>query len=138
MTEQDIKNKNLVVITYLKNIINDYLIKAEYSTNDKDINVIVVQEDAGPKVVFYDSDNPLFNYYNVNIYGDSIKSEKDTSVTIGQLIGKSVLLDFKFKNKTQKWQIIFMQMSNPRTIEYLDIRRVAYTTTLKCIVNRVA
>lgn len=138
MTEQDIKNKNLVVITYLKNIINDYLIKAEYSTNDKDINVIVVQEDAGEKVVFYDSDNPLFNYYNVNIYGDSIKSEKDTSVTIGQLIGKSVLLDFNFKNETQKWQIIFMQMSNPRTIEYLDIRRVAYTTTLKCIVNRIA
>lgn len=138
MTEQDIKNKNLVVITYLKNIINDYLIKAEYSTNDNDINVIVVQEEAGDKVVFYDSDNPLFNYYNVNIYGDSIKSEKDTSVTIGQLIGKSVLLDFNFKNETQKWQIIFMQMSNPRTIEYLDIRRVAYTTTLKCIVNRVA
>jgi len=138
MTEQDIKNKNLVVITYLKNIIDDYLIKAEYSTNDNDINVIVVQEEAGDKVVFYDSDNPLFNYYNVNIYGDSIKSEKDTSVTIGQLIGKSVLLDFNFKNEMQKWQIIFMQMSNPRTIEYLDIRRVAYTTTLKCIVNRVA
>lgn len=138
MTEQDIKNKNLVVITYLKTIIDDYLIKAEYSTNDNDINVIVVQEEAGDKVVFYDSDNPLFNYYNVNIYGDSIKSEKDTSVTIGQLIGKSVLLDFKFKNQTQKWQIIFMQMSNPRTIEYLDIRRVAYTTTLKCIVNRIA
>lgn len=138
MTEQDIKNKNLVVITYLKTIIDDYLIKAEYSTNDNDINVIVVQEEAGDKVVFYDSDNPLFNYYNVNIYGDSIKSEKDTSVTIGQLIGKSVLLDFKFKNETQKWQIIFMQMSNPRTIEYLDIRRVAYTTTLKCIVNRIA
>lgn len=138
MTEQDIKNKNLVVITYLKTIIDDYLIKAEYSTNDKDINVIVVQEEAGDKVVFYDSDNPLFNYYNVNIYGDSIKSEKETSVTIGQLIGKSVLLDFNFKNEMQKWQIIFMQMSNPRTIEYLDIRRVAYTTTLKCIVNRVA
>lgn len=138
MTEQDIKNKNLVVITYLKTIIDDYLIKAEYSTNDNDINVIVVQEEAGDKVVFYDSDNPLFNYYNVNIYGDSIKSEKDTSVTIGQLIGKSVLLDFNFKNETQKWQIIFMQMSNPRTIEYLDIRRVAYTTTLKCIVNRIA
>ena len=47
MTEQDIKNKNLVVITYLKSIIDDYLIKAEYSTNDKDINVILVQEDAG-------------------------------------------------------------------------------------------
>ena len=67
MTEQDIKNKNLVVIDYLSSIIKDYEIKAEYSTNDNDINVIVVQEDAGQKVVFYDSDNPLFNYYNVNI-----------------------------------------------------------------------
>ena len=70
----------------------------------------------------------------MNIYGDSIKSEKDTSVTIGQLIGKSVNIEFK----NQTWQIIFMQMSNPRAIEYMDIRRVAYTTTLKCIVNRVA
>lgn len=134
MTQEDIKNKNLVLITYLDSIIDGYKVKAEYSTNDNDTNVIVVQEDSGEKVVFYDSDNPLFNYYNVNIYGDNIKSEKETSVVIGQLIGNSVLVDFN----NQKWQIIFMQMANPRTIEYMDIRRVAYTTTLKCIVNRVA
>lgn len=134
MTQEDIKNKNLVLITYLDKIIHGYKVKAEYSTNDKDINVIVVQEDSGEKVVFYGSDNPLFNYYNVNIYGDNIKNEKETSVIIGQLIGNSVLVDFN----NQKWQIIFMQMANPRTIEYTDIRRVAYTTTLKCIVNRVA
>lgn len=142
MTEQDIKNKNLVLITYLDSIINGYTVKAEYSTNDNDTNVIVVQEDSGEKVVFFDSENPLFNYYNVNIYGDNIKEEKETSVVIGQLIGQSVLVDFEtIVNKqkvTQKWQIIFMQMANPRTIEYMDIRRVAYTTTLKCIVNRVA
>ena len=134
MTQDDIQNKNLVLITYLDSIIDGYKVKAEYSTNDNDLNVIVVQEDSGEKVVFYDSDNPLFNYYNVNIYGDNIKDEKATSVIIGQLIGNSVLVDY---NK-QKWQIIFMQMANPRTIEYMDIRRVAYTTTLKCIVNRVA
>ena len=134
MTQDDIKNKNLVLITYLDNIIDGYKVKAEFSTDDSDMNVIVVQEDSGDKVVFYDNDNPLFNYYNVNIYGDNIKQEKETSVIIGQLIGKSVLLDF---NK-QKWQIIFMQMANPRAIEYMEIRRVAYTTTLKCIVNRVA
>lgn len=142
MTEQDIKNKNLVLITYLDSIINGYTVKAEYSTNDNDTNVIVVQEDSGEKVVFFDSENPLFNYYNVNIYGDNIKEEKETSVVIGQLIGQSVLVDFETtvnKQKvTQKWQIIFMQMANPRTIEYMDIRRVAYTTTLKCIVNKVA
>lgn len=134
MTQDDIKNKNLVLITYLDNIIDGYKVKAEFSTDDSDMNVIVVQEDSGDKVVFYDNDNPLFNYYNVNIYGDNIKQEKETSVIIGQLIGQSVLLDF---NK-QKWQIIFMQMANPRAIEYMEIRRVAYTTTLKCIVNRVA
>ena len=134
MTEQDIKSKNLVLITYLDSIIDGYKVKAEYSTSDNDTNVIVVQEDSGEKVVFFDSDNPLFNYYTVNIYGDNIKDEKETSVTIGQLIGNSVLVNYN----EQKWQIIFMQMANPRTIEYMDIRRVAYTTTLKCIVNKVA
>lgn len=142
MTEQDIQNKNLVLITYLDSIIDGYKVKAEYSTNDNDVNVIVVQEESGEKVVFFDTDNPLFNYYTINIYGDNIKEEKETSVVIGQLIGQSVLVDFEtIVNKqkvTQKWQIIFMQMANPRTIEYMDIRRVAYTTTLKCIVNRVA
>ena len=85
----------------------------------------------------------LFNYYTINSYGDNIKEEKETSVTIGNLIGKSVTLDYNIKEKekpvvTQKWQIIFMQMSNPRAIQYMDIRRVGYTMTLKCIVNRVA
>lgn len=143
MTEQDIKNKNLVLITYLESIIPDYKIKAEYSTNDNDLKVIVCQEESGQKVVFYDNNKPLFNYYSINIYGDNIKEEKETSVEIGNLIGQSVLLDYVIKEKnkpdiTQKWQIIFMQMTNPRAIQYMDIRRVAYTMTLKCIVNRVA
>ena len=142
MTEQDVKNKNLVLITYLDSIIDNFKIKAEYSTNSNDEKIIVVQEDSGDKVVFFDTDNPLFNYYTINIYGDNIQEEKETSVIIGQLIGDSVLLDFETtidnKKVKQKWQIIFMQMANPRTIEYMDIRRVAYTTTLKCIVNKVA
>lgn len=143
MTETDIKNKNQVLISYLGSIINGFKVKAEYSTNDNDLKVIVCQEDSGQKVVFYDNDNPLFNYYMINVYGNNIKEEKETSVIIGNLIGKSVLLDYvvKEKNKpdvTQKWQIIFMQITNPRTIQYMDIRRVAYTMTLKCIVNRVA
>lgn len=142
MTETDIKNKNLVLISYLDSIINDYKVKAEYSTNDNDLKVIVCQEESGEKIVFYDNDNPLFNYYMINIYGDNIKEEKETSVVIGNLIGKSVLFDFVVKDKdkpeTQKWQLIFMQMTNPRAIQYMDIRRVAYTSTLKCIVNRIA
>ena len=143
MTETDIKNKNLVLISYLDGIINDFKVKAEYSTNDNDLKVIVCQEESGEKIVFYDNDNPLFNYYMINVYGDNIKEEKEASVVIGNLIGKSVVVDYVIKEKnkptvTQKWQIIFMQMTNPRAIQYMDIRRVAYTMTLKCIVNRVA
>ena len=134
MTQEDILNKNLVLINYLQTLTNEYKFKAEYSTNDNDLNVIVVQEESGEKIVFYGDINPLFNYYNISIYGDSIKSEKDTSVLIGSLIGKHVIVDYN----GQKWQLIFSQLANPRTIQYMDIRRVAYTMTLRCIVNRVA
>ena len=143
MTSEDIKNKNLVLITYLDSIINDYKVKAEFSTNDNDLKVIVCQEESGQKVVFYDEETPLFNYYAINVYGDNIQNQKETTVTIGNLIGKSITLDYvvktsKTETETQKWQIIFMQMTNPRPIQYMDIRRIAYTMTLKCIVNRVA
>lgn len=134
MTEQDIKNKNLVLISYLNTLINGYKVKAEYSTNDNDVKVIVVTETSGEKVVFFDNDNPLFNYYDVQIYGDNIQDAKETSVTIGNLIGKMVIVDYN----NQKWQLIFQQFANPRTIEFMDIRRIAYTMTLKCVVNRVA
>lgn len=139
MSEEDIKNKNLVLIDFLDSIINndiykdEYKVKAEYSTNDNDIKVIVVQETAGQKVILFGT-NPLYNYYNVDIYGDSIKDAKDTSVIIGNLIGNDIIFDWK----NQKWQIIIKQFSNPRTILYEDIRRVAYTSTLQCIVNRIA
>lgn len=133
MTEEDIKNKNLVLIDYFSTLINDYKIKAEYSTNDKDTKVIVVQETSGEKVVFYNNDNPLFNYYNIEIFGDNIQNEKDTSVIVGNLIGKSIIHTYK----NQKWQIIFKQLANPRTTEYIDIRRVSYSCTMKLIVNRV-
>ena len=143
MTSEDIKNKNLVLITYLDSIIDDYKVKAEFSTNDNDLKVIVCQEESGQKVVFYDEEIPLFNYYAINVYGDNIQNQKETTVTIGNLIGKSITLDYivktsKTETETQKWQIIFMQMTNSRPIQYMDIRRIAYTMTLKCIVNRVA
>ena len=134
MTEQDIKNKNLVLISYLNTLIDGYKIKAEYSTNDNDIKVIVVTETSGEKIVFFNNDVPLFNYYDIQIFGDNIQDAKNTSVIVGNLIGKHVIVTYK----DQTWQIIFKQFANPRTIEFMDIRRVAYTTTLKCIVNRVA
>ena len=135
MTESDVKNKNLVLISYLKDLISGYKIKAEYSTNDNDVKVIVVTETSGEKIVFFNNDVPLFNYYDIQIFDDNIQNAKDTSVVIGNLIGQSVIVDY---GKDQQWQLIFKQFANPRTIEYMDIRRVAYTMTLKCIVNRIA
>lgn len=133
MSEQDIKNKNLVLIDYLRSIINDYKIRAEYNTSDKDIQVIVVTETSGEKIVLWGTD-ALYNYYDVNIYGDNIKNAKETSVDIGNLIGKNIY--FNWNN--QKWQIMIKQFSNPRTIAYEDIRRVSYTVTIQCIVNRIS
>lgn len=133
MSEQDIKNKNLVLIDYLRSIIDGYKIRAEYSTNDNDIQVIVVQEASGQKIVLWDTD-PLYNYYDVNIYGDNIQNAKNVSVEIGNLIGNNIY--FEWNN--QQWQIMIKQFSNPRTIAYEDIRRVSYTMTLQCIVNRIS
>jgi hypothetical protein len=134
MTEQDIKNKNLVLISYLDSIIKGYKFKAEFSTNDMDTKVVVCQETSGQKIVFFNNDNALFNYFTINVYGDNIKEQYEVINQIGRLIGKSVLIDYN----NQKWQLIFKQMANPRAIQYMGIRRVAYTTTLQCIVNRVA
>lgn len=133
MTDAELKEKNVILINYLQSIITNYKFKAEYSTNDNDTEVIVVQEQMGNKIVFYGDIPPLFNYYSIQIFGSSIAKCKETSVEIGNLIGKSVL----FQKGNQTWQIIFQQFSNPQAIEYYDIRRVGYTATLKCIVNRV-
>lgn len=134
MNDTDNKNKNDVLIQYIKSIVSGYKVKAEYSTNDNDDNVIVVQQTSGSKVVFFDNDNPLFNYFNIYIYGKSIESEYSTAILLGDLIGQHEIIDYK---NNQKWQIIFKQYTNPRTIEYYDIKRVAYTMTFQCIVNRI-
>ena len=133
MSEQDIKNKNLVLCSYLDSIINGYKVKAEYSTNSQDDKVIVVQETSGVKEIFFGT-NPIYNYYNVDIFGDNIQNAKNISVEIGNLIGKDIYFDWN----NQKWQIIIKQFANPRTIEYKDIRRVSYTMTMQTIVNRIA
>ena len=59
---------------------------------------------------------------------------------IGDLIGQSVRLENEYIDSNgnkynELWQIIFKQFANPQPIEYLDIRRVGYTSTLQCIVN---
>lgn len=141
MNEQDIKNKNIVLCSYLDSIINGYKVKAEYNTNNNDDKVVVVQETSGTKEIFYEA-NPIYNYYIVDIFGDNIQDAKNVSVDIGNLIGNNIYYDFivkkKDKTETQKWQILIKQFANPRTIEYKDIRRVSYTMTMQAIVNRIA
>jgi hypothetical protein len=125
--------KNLVLLTYLQSLIPDYKFKAEYSTNDNDIKVIIVQEVTGEKQVFYGDIDPLYNYFNIQIFGESIKDQKDTSVILGNLIGKSIVTTYG----DEKWHISFKQFTNPQTIAYEDIRRVGYTLTLQTIIEKI-
>lgn len=123
--------KNEVLLTYLQSIITDYKFKAEYNTNDKDVKVIIVQEVPAEKVVLWDG--VLYNYFQIQIFGENIKEQKDTSVIIGDLIGKSVVTTFN----NEKWHILFKQFTNPQTIAYEDIRRVGYSATLQTIIEKI-
>lgn len=123
--------KNEVLLTYLQSIITDYKFKAEYNTNDKDVKVIIVQEVPAEKVVLWDG--VLYNYFQIQIFGENIKEQKDTSVVIGDLIGKSVVTTFN----NEKWHILFKQFTNPQTIVYEDIRRVGYSATLQTIIEKI-
>lgn len=129
--------KNLVLIDYLSTLYTNFKIKAEYSTNN-DEQVIVVQEQPGEQIVFFGDIDPLFNYYEIVIYGKSIQEMKNTATLIGALKGQHIIHEYKNGDNTEKWQIIFKQYSNPQAIEYLDIRRVGYSMIFQCIVNRVA
>lgn len=141
MTLEQVKKKNRILIKYLNSIIDNYDVKAEYSTNDENNRVITVQEQSGERIVFYGDASPLYNYYSIIVYGLSIKENKEISVELNELIGKSVLVEDTVveDNKTYKetWQIIFSQFTNFEPIEYLDIRRLGYNSTMKCIVNIV-
>ena len=125
-------DKNLVLITYLQSIIKDYVFKSEYSTNDNDIKVIVVQETVGEKEVLF-GDKKLFNYFQIQIFGTSIREQKATSVVLGELIGENVKVEYG--NDT--YQILFQQLSNPQSIVYEDIRRVGYSMVLKTIIEKI-
>lgn len=135
----DIELKQLVVIDFLKDYINDdsFKIKAEFSTNDNNAKIITVQEQTGEKIVFYGECEPLYNYYMIDIYGKSIQEEKNLSLLIQQLIGTNNIVEKQVNGKTQTWQIMVKQFSNFQPIEYLDIRRVGYNATMQCIVNKI-
>lgn len=144
MTTQEIERKQLVLIQFLQDTINDdsWKFKAEYSTNDDDKKVIVVQEQTGEKVVFYGDITPLYNYYLIDIFGTSIREAKNMSLLLGYLIGTNNTITYTFTQNneeiTEKWQIIIKQFSNFQPIEYQDIRRVGYTGTMQCIVNKIS
>lgn len=123
--------KNLVLLTYLQSIIKDYKFKAEYSTNDNDVKVIVVQEVPGEKEVLWDG--TIYDYFQIQIYGENIKEQKETSVELGNLIGQNIVTEYK----GEKYHILFHQFTNPQAIAYEDIRRVGYTLTLQTIINKI-
>lgn len=133
MTIEEIKEKNLVLCTYIDSLGTNYHVVAEYDTNFNNDNVIVVQETNGEKETFYGDLNPLFNYYQIDVFGLKIEDTKNVSVILGNLIGTSTTLTYN----NNDWQIIFMQMTNPQAVEYSDLRRVSYNMTLKCIVNKI-
>lgn len=135
MTIDEIELKQAVLIKYLKGVLNDnsFKIKAEYSTNDNDKKVIIVQEQAGEKVVFFGDVSPLYNYYEIVIFGSSIREEKNISTLFGELIGTNEIITYD----SEKWQVMIKQLSNPQTIEYQDIRRVGYSMIFQTVINKV-
>lgn len=128
-------DKNLVLINYLKEQTNlgleNFKIKSEYSLDDKDINVVVVQMQSGEKEVLFCGD--INDYFMIQIFGQSIREEKQIAVQLNELIGENVLTTYN----GDIYQIMFMQFNNAQTIMYQDIQRVGYTLTLKTIINKI-
>ena len=78
-------DKNLVLINYLKQNasnfgIEDFKIKSEYSLDDKDINVVVVQMQQGEKEVLFCGN--INDYFMIQIFGQSIREEKQIAVEL--------------------------------------------------------
>ena len=122
-------DKNLILIAYLQTITNEYLIKSEYSTNDDDVSVIVVQMATGPKEIMYEG--YLYDNFTIQVFGKSIREQKTTAYEIGLLAGQNIT--FNYNGKT--YQLLFKEMSNPTTVFYEDIRRVGYTMTLQVVLK---
>ena len=125
-------DKNLVLINYLNQQIQGYQFKSEYSTNDKDLKVVVVSQRPTERQVLF-CGKKLFEAFQIEVFGDSIRSEKEVANQIGELIGDNIVTSYEGKN----YQIMFMQMSNPQSVVYEDIRRVAYTMILRTLINEI-
>lgn len=124
-------DKNLIIIRYLKDLFPEYLIKSEISTNDEDKKVIVVQMATGNREILYDG--YIYDNFTIEIFGTSIRENKQTAYEIGLLPGNNI----EYEYNGDKYQILFKQMSNPTNIMYQDIRRIGYTLTLQTIINKM-
>ena len=69
-------DKNLILINYLQTLSTGYTFKSEYSTNDEDLKVVVVSQRPTEKVVLY-CGKKLFEAFQIEIFGDSIRDEKE-------------------------------------------------------------
>lgn len=76
-------DKNLILIRYLETIIKGYLIKSEISSNDIDTKVIVVQMTTGERELMYD--DYLYDNFNIQVFGKSIREQKQTAYEISKL-----------------------------------------------------
>lgn len=130
LSEENI-DKNLILITYLNtlNKLKEYLIKSEYSTNDNDISVIVVQMASGTKEIMYEG--YLYDYFTIQVFGKSIREQKQTAYELGLLAGENITFNYNGRI----YQLLFKELSNPTNIYYEDIRRVGYTMTLQVVIK---
>ena len=122
-------DKNLILIAYLQTIVKGYLIKSEISSNDEDTAVIVVQMASGPKEILFK--DYLYDNFTIEIFGNSIREQKQTAYELGLLPGNNVSFNYNGK----EYQLLFKEMSNPTNILYQDIRRVGYTMTLQVVLK---
>lgn len=76
-------DKNLILIAYLETITKEYLVKSEISSNDLDTRVIVVQMATGPRELMYD--DYLYDDFNIQVFGKSIREQKQTAYEISLL-----------------------------------------------------
>lgn len=122
-------DKNLILIAYLESIVKGYLIKSEISSNDDDIAVIVVQMATGPKEIMFEG--YLYDNFTIQIFGNSIREQKQTAYELGLLPGENVTFNYNGKD----YQLLFKEISNPTNVFYQDIRRVGYTLTLQVVLK---
>ena len=120
-----------VFTNYIKSLALGPTVCAEYNTNDTNEEVIVCTEQQGQKIVFYGDCAPLFNYFTVSIFSNSIQTAKTYAAQLNDLIGQNIL--FVYGGTT--YHIMFIQFSNAQTVQYMDIQRVAYELTLKTIIT---